>query len=138
MIQSPVLRSIVRFLLVILPEVYSFVEYIVGLLVLTFILHCLGLADGTFARIVSTIWLIISASRWFVRRRHVNNRKSAVPSASLAVPMLVAIELAQIPPSLDGEAPMNVNRRNEAIQRVMEKNGLSREKVESQLRKYGL
>ncbi|WP_198979563.1 hypothetical protein [Hymenobacter sp. BT523] len=138
MIQSPFLRRIVIISLAVLPELYSFVECVIGLLALTFILSWMGLADGTFARVVSTIWLIISALRWTARRRHVNNRKNAAPSAPLAVPMLVAHQLSQVSVPLEGEGPTGANRREQAIQRVMEKQGLSREEVESQLRKYGL
>jgi hypothetical protein len=69
MIQSPFLRRIVGFLLAILPEAYSFVECMLGLIVLTLILRWLGLADGTFARIASTVWILIVAARWNVRRQ---------------------------------------------------------------------
>jgi hypothetical protein len=138
MIQSPFLRRLVTILLAVLPEVYSFVECVIGLLVLAFILRWLGLADGTFARIVSTIWLIIAAARWNVRRQSHRKDKRAAPNSALAVPTLVASELSRIPVSQEVGVPTGLERREQAIQRTMEKTGLSREEVESQLRKYAL
>jgi hypothetical protein len=129
MIKFPLLRRIVLILLAVLPEVYSFVEWLIGFLVLTLVLRWTGLAGGTFARVVSTIWIIISAIRYTVRRQHVNNRKSAASSSPLAAPMPVANELSRIPLPLDGEALTGVNRRDEAIQRVMGEEGLSREEA---------
>ena len=138
MIQSPFLRRIAIILLAVLPEVYSFVEFLVGLLVLTFILRWLGLADGTFARIVSTVWLIIAAVRWNVRRQSRRKNNIVAQSSALEVPTLVASELSRIPASQGGGVATGLERREQAIQRTMEKTGLSREEVESRLRKYAL
>lgn len=141
MIQSPFLRRILTILLAVLPEVYSFVECIVGLFVLTLILRWLGLADGTFARIMSTVWLGIVVLRWMVRssaRKKRRQDEAFVQYGYVLEHYAESLALVSVVPENPADLEPAPIRHEKALQGVITKTGMNREEVVEALKRYSL
>lgn len=135
------LRRLASLLLFILPELYSLIECVVGLLVLTFILRWLDLADGVFARVVSTIWLLVAVSRSLVRRKSSNKRRrdeKFVEYGYVLEHYAQSLASVSVVPENPADLEPAAIRHERAIIGVMTKTGMSRDEVMNALKRYSI